>query len=195
MITVGLLRHGAVHGGPRFRGSTDDPLTETGYAQMCSATQTWGWGHVVTSPLARCAAFAEVLARQRGVPLIVDERLREIHFGSWEGHTAAQLLRTDGTALRRFWSDPVAHPPPGGESLADFGARVLEGWEQWLRHGKNAATLLITHGGVIRVLLCHLLSRPLSTLFDLDVPLGSLHAVRRQSRGYDIRRAEFEWPW
>ncbi|MGH8587449.1 MAG: histidine phosphatase family protein [Gammaproteobacteria bacterium] len=77
------------------------------------------------SPLARCADFARALARRRSIPLEVNEDLREMHFGTWEGRTAAELMERYPEALSRFWRDPLNHPSPGAEPLARLRARTL----------------------------------------------------------------------
>lgn len=188
---VGLLRHGEVEGGPCFRGSTDDPLTATGLKQMQAATTEDAdqdhpgnqsgeqhWERVITSPLQRCAAFARVFAQQHSLPLTFDEQIKEMHFGTWEGRTAAELNAADPDALARFWDDPDGHPPPHGESLSHFQARVLAAWNNIIHHYPEQKILLVTHAGVIRILLCHLQQRPISKLLQIEVKHGALHNVQ-----------------
>lgn len=179
-MQVGLLRHGEVEGGACFRGSTDDLLTGRGWQQMWDAVAEANppWRLIVASPLARCAAFAQRLARRRGLPLSLDERLREMHFGTWEGRTAAELMAADAGALERFWRDPVRHGPPGAEPLTDFRARVLSVWHEIQGRHADEDVLLVTHGGVIRVLLCHFRGHPLERLLDFEVGHGTLQRIR-----------------
>ncbi len=181
-----LLRHGETPGGSRFRGRLDDPLTERGWEQMWAAVGPGAgdgegfpvWDGIVTSPLARCADFARALSQRRGIPLRMDPRLAELDFGDWEGRTAAELMATEAEALGRFWADPVAHPPPGGEPLLAFQARVLAAWEELVRQDRGDRTLVISHGGVIRVILCQVLGYPLRRLLELEVGHASLTGIR-----------------
>lgn len=181
-----LLRHGETRGGSRFRGRLDDPLTERGWEQMWAAVGPGEgdgegvpvWDGIVTSPLARCADFARALSERRGIPLRLDPRLAELDFGDWEGRIAAELMATEAEALGRFWADPVAHPPPGGEPLLAFQARVLAAWGELLRQDRGDRTLVISHGGVIRVILCQVLGYPLGRLLELDVGHASLRGIR-----------------
>ncbi len=77
--TLDFLRHGEPMGGKRYRGKTDDPLSQKGWAQMCTATAgERPWMAIVSSPLSRCRTFAEWLAGVTGLPLSVDERLAEV---------------------------------------------------------------------------------------------------------------------
>lgn len=179
MIHLGLLRHGEVEGGPRFRGTLDDQLTPEGLAQMWSALDgSPGWDRVYTSPLARCASFADAFARRHNLPLEREKRLREIHFGEWEGRSAAEIHAGDPDRLGRFWHDPERHPPPGGETLAAFRARVLEAWFEILQRHDGRRILIVSHGGVIRILLCHLLHRPAGDLLEIEVAYASLQVLQ-----------------
>ncbi len=179
MILIGLLRHGEVEGGTCFRGSTDDPLTAIGLTQMRVATEgSHHWDQVISSPLARCASFAKEFAWRHSLPLIFDDRLQEMYFGAWEGRTAAELIDEDPVALEQFWTDPDTHSPPGGEPLSHFRARVLETWNMIIHIHTKQRILLVTHGGVIRVLLCHVLQRPVGKLLEIEVKHGALHTLR-----------------
>lgn len=176
-LDIDLLRHGEIEGGPRYCGSTDVLLTAAGWDQM------WGtvgnecrWDIVVSSPLKRCAQFAETLARRHLLDLRIDDRLRELHFGEWEGRDAADLMQTDADGLTRFWREPSRHAPTGGESLAMLQSRVLAAWQDII--ATNRIVLVITHGGPIRVVLCHLRGIPIDQSLQIDVPYASLWRTR-----------------
>lgn len=177
-MLLGLLRHGETEGGQRFRGHTDHPLTPKGLSQMYTAVADSGrWDRLVSSPLSRCATFAKALARQQALSLTFDDRLKEIHFGTWEGRCAEELMAEDPDALARFWQDPDTYPPPQGESLGRFQARVLDAWRDILQTQSGERVLLVTHGGVIRVLLCHTRGIPVSRWHEFEVAHGQLHRV------------------
>lgn len=167
-----LIRHGEPHGGQMFRGSKDDPLSDTGWQQMRGAiADEESWDLVLSSPLLRCQEFARELAGQRGIPLEIEERFRELHFGEWEGQTAAEILERTPEALRQFWSNPVVHAPPGGEALGDFSIRIRESWQDWQRRAEGKKVLLVCHGGVIGMLLAEVMSIPLERSFSaIKVP-------------------------
>ncbi len=179
---IDLLRHGETQGGSRLRGRLDDPLTATGWEQMWTAVgqadRNRTWDAIIASPLARCADFAQALSECQGIPLRLDQRLAELDFGAWEGQTAADLMATDAEALRRFWLDPLANTPPGGESLMAFASRVLAAWRDLLGKESGPRVLVIGHGGVIRVILCQVLGHPLGQLLELDVGHASLKRLR-----------------
>ena len=179
MTLIGLLRHGEVEGGAGFWGHTDTPLTEQGWHQMQTATNSdFRWDRVITSPLERCAGFAEAFAREQSLPIQFEERIKEMHFGAWESRTAADIMAEDPDALERFWNTPDRHPPPAGESLPNFQARVLGAWDDIIRNGTGRKTLLVTHGGVIRVVLGHVKRLSVRELLEMEVQHGSLYILR-----------------
>lgn len=181
-IAIELLRHGETEGGARYRGRTDDKLTETGWRQMRSAlADAVGWRQVVASPLSRCADFARAYALEYRLPLRIDERLRELDFGEWEGRTAEEIMETSPQALLSFWQDPWEHGPPGGEPLAHMYSRVIGAWRDIVADAR--ATLVIGHGGPLRVILCHVLRLPLERLLHVEVPHATLHRIAVDADG------------
>lgn len=180
MIThIDLLRHGETEYHQRYCGSTDHPLSPQGWAQMWrEATQTGlSWKRIVASPLIRCAAFAQALGQLHSIPVTYDARLREIHFGAWENQSAADLMHTQAEALACFWRKPVHFPPPQGERLLDFQSRVLAAWDEIVTQFAGQSILLITHGGVIRVIRCHIQQHPLERLLELEVKHAEMHRI------------------
>lgn len=175
VTTVDLLRHGAVQGGVRYRGSTDDPLSELGWRQMRSWRKQPHWTRIVSSPLGRCLDFAKEISQLQAIPLQIEPRFQEIHFGDWEGKTAAEI---DPQALQRFYQNPLHHPPPNGEKILIFQQRIVEGWQDLHRTARGESVLVITHGGVIRLLFCHLLKMPLENSVAIAVEYAGLSRFR-----------------
>ena len=134
-LHLDLLRHGETELGGGLRGSLDDALTARGWEQMHAAVATGGpWDRLVSSPLQRCARFAEQLGRRLNIPVHLDADLQELHFGAWEGRSAAALMDTDAEALGRFWADPYEFTPPDGEPVQEQSvAECHEGPRR--RHG------------------------------------------------------------
>jgi broad specificity phosphatase PhoE len=168
------MRHGATTAGQRYCGSSDVALSEAGWAQMRAAVAGRRWGGILCSPLRRCADFAQELARELALPCAEDARLREMHFGTWEGRSAAELMQRDAEALRRFWEDPLQHPPPGAEPLVEMQARVLAAWRELVAADNTASLLLVTHGGPIRILLAELRGLPLDSALQIEVGHAAL---------------------
>ncbi|VAX06697.1 Alpha-ribazole-5'-phosphate phosphatase [hydrothermal vent metagenome] len=177
-LLVDLLRHGEPEGGSRFRGRTDDILTDQGWAQLRTAVPKQPpWEQIITSPAKRCAVFAEELATMHQLPHIKEEWLWEMDFGDWDGLTAAEITSKDANWLSTFWQDPTSHTPPGGEPFLQFKQRVLNGWNQLIKQPANRI-LLISHGGPIRLILAEVLGMPVHNLMRLEVPYAALSQVR-----------------
>jgi alpha-ribazole phosphatase/probable phosphoglycerate mutase len=182
--TIDLIRHGEPVGGRKYRGWIDDPLSELGWAQMREAVADHcPWDAIVSSSLSRCRAFAEELAGRHGLPLEVDERLREIGFGDWEGRTAAELMENDSEVLLRFWSDPLNHTPPGAETLVEFRDRVIGAWNDILEHHAGQHLLIVGHAGQMRMVIRHVLDMPLDRMFRIQVGNAAITRIVVDGQG------------
>jgi alpha-ribazole phosphatase len=167
---VDLIRHGEPVGGRKYRGQTDDPLSDKGWQQMREAVgDHHPWRTILTSPLLRCSEFAKELAQCHQLPLHTDARWQEIGFGEWEGKTAAELKASDPEILQRFWLDPITHRPRGAETLQAFYDRISAAWRDLQASYAEQHTLIVCHAGVIRMSLVHLLGIPLPHVFRIQV--------------------------
>lgn len=175
---IDTLRHGDTQGGSRFRGSTDDPLTELGWQQMREQVQTPTaitnakkntWDLCISSPLIRCAAFAQELTQQLSIPLHYEKRFQEMHFGAWEGQSASELMESHEKELGLFWKNPLQFTPPDAEPLTVFAQRIMHAWHDIIQTYSGKRILLITHGGVIRRMLCHAQHQPLKNILSFQV--------------------------
>ncbi|QJD59478.1 alpha-ribazole phosphatase family protein [Pseudomonas sp. gcc21] len=174
-MIVDLLRHGETESGGGFRGSLDDALTETGWEQMRQAVrENLKWDLIVSSPLQRCARFAAELAQQRGVAWDIQPDLRELHFGEWEGRHPRDLMQDQADLLARFWDDPYAFTPPGGEPVAAFRLRVLNAMAGLQDAYAGRRVLIVSHAGVMRLLLARARSLPDRDLLQVEVSHGQL---------------------
>ena len=173
-MILDLLRHGETEQGG-LRGSLDDALTDKGWAQMREAAAEAGPSEVlVSSPLQRCARFAEELGERLNLPVQREAALQELHFGDWEGRSATQIMEDQADALGRFWADPYAFTPPNGEPVEAFAERVLAAVERLGRQHAGKRVLLVTHGGVMRLLLARARGLPRAQLLQVEVGHAAL---------------------
>lgn len=176
---IDLMRHGEPVGGKRYRGQIDDPLSDKGWEQMRLAVNGHKpWDMIIASSLSRCADFAREVSGEHNIAMETDERFMEIGFGDWEGSTAEELMKTDQEILLRFWKDPVNNTPPGAEAVTDFQLRIVTAWRDVLEryHGKHI--LIISHAGVMRMILRHVLNMSLDSMFRIEVPIAGISRVR-----------------
>ncbi len=183
-LHLDLLRHGETELGGGLRGSLDDALTEKGWTQMRAAVVEGGpWDRIVSSPLQRCARFAAELGEQLGLSVHLDKDLQELHFGAWEGQSAAALMETDAEALGLFWADPYSFTPPQGEPVSEFSSRVLAAVARLHNTYAGDRVLLISHGGVMRLLLAQARGLPREQLLNVEVAHGAVFALTVEADG------------
>jgi broad specificity phosphatase PhoE len=182
---IDLIRHGEPQGGRRFRGNgCDDPLSEKGWAQMRQAVAGQApWQGVISSPMQRCTQFAEEVAQRHKLPMSVDERLREVGFGSWEGFSPAQLLERNRQEFDDFYRDPVNCRPPGAEDLELFSQRVQAALSDALSAYHGQHLLVVAHAGVIRAALGGVLAAPPERWYRVSVSNAHLTRIRYGAHG------------
>ena len=152
-----LLRHGQTEHTPerRFSGSSDLPLSELGRAEARAAAlslEDRGVDAIVSSPLRRCRETAAAAADVLGLPVQVDDDLRELDFGEWEGLTRDEAMGRNPLALRRFFGATDVRAP-GGESIADVSTRVAKARQRILRKHAGETVLVVSHVTPIKLLL------------------------------------------
>jgi alpha-ribazole phosphatase len=179
------LRHGEPVGGGRYRGhNIDDPLSDKGWAQMRATTHNFaGWTRIITSPLTRCSEFADWLGQQRKLPVEVHNDLKEIGFGTWEGTTRAELMATRHQEYQAFYQDPVNNRPQGAEPLGQFGARIAAVFEHLIDQYPDEYLLVITHAGVIRATLGHVIQATAQNWYQVQVDNAALSQFAHDEYG------------
>lgn len=167
---IDLLRHGECEGGDIFRGHFDAALSSAGHVQMQKACDPHcsPWQVVFSSPLQRCWRFAQGLT---SAP-VSDARLQEMSFGDWDGRQITDVWREDHARISAWSRNPATNTPPNGEPLAQVAARVGSFINESLQQHSGKHLLFITHGGIIRVLLCQVLGMPLAHANRWQVPYG-----------------------
>lgn len=165
-----LLRHGPPLRPGLLLGQTDEPALHPACPDLLRRVSALSAERIVTSDLERARASAEVLAQARALPLSADPRWRELHFGEWEGLAPEQVPQD---ALGRFWSDPDASAPPGGERWSELRARVGEAIGEI-----PGPAVVITHAGAMRAALSVLTGLDHRGVWALDLPYGALLSLR-----------------
>lgn len=186
-IIVDLLRHGEPEGGELLRGRVDHALTELGWKQMRLSTGLTAensrsqlsppWTHVISSPLQRCRHFAEELSRGMGVEPIIDDQWQEIDYGDWDGMLLTEWRQQAAGQFREFRKDLSKLAPPNGEDYLSFRDRVLAAWKALASLEDGSHVLVVTHGGVLRVVLPTVLGMPLNRSNPLHIPFACFSRV------------------
>ncbi|ALK31637.1 alpha-ribazole phosphatase [Burkholderia plantarii] len=190
-MDVVLIRHPApaVAAGVCY-GATDLPLAgdaAAAAAELLGRLRADGLAvpdEIITSPLRRCAAVAEALGASLRVAVRGEPRLREIDFGAWEMRSWDEI---GPAALDRWQADLMGAREHGGESAAQFVARVVPAAAS-LERGAGAPPVIgVTHAGVIRVLASHWLGVPLASLLMRPIAYGGRVGFERDARGWRLR--------
>jgi broad specificity phosphatase PhoE len=152
-VPFAVLRHASTDWNleRRLQGLTDTPLNAAGEADA----RAWrlpspvdGWKRL-SSPLQRARRTAELL--QPSAPVIVESALREMSFGTWEGHTIAELRATVGAAFIAAENKGLDFQPPGGESPRMAMARIGR-WTASIA-AAGQPVVAVSHKATIRALL------------------------------------------
>jgi len=178
---IDIIRHGEPEGGRRYRGySVDDPLSKTGWQQMWDAVpEKPDWEHIISSPLSRCLRFSEALADTMSINFSVEDNLKEIGFGSWEGRTPEDIKNNEGDALENFLLDPVNNRPEGAEPLDDFAERVWTVYEGIAEEYRGQHILVVAHAGVIRAITSKILGMALDDVYSrLKIEYAAIATTR-----------------
>jgi broad specificity phosphatase PhoE len=149
MSKVYFIRHAETAMAGRFCGHSDPALNAQGQQQAATLRHLQGLECVYSSDLRRAVSTAEAL----GLPVTLRPALREIYFGQWEGLSWEEIERADPAYAHEWIARYPDLPAPGGESFAEFEARVVKEID-WLL-GQRGPIAVVTHRGVLRVVLQH----------------------------------------
>ena len=178
-MVIYLIRHGETDWNTKrlLQGATDIPLNQNGIevAQLTAeGLREAAFDLIFTSPLKRARETAEIIRGERKIPIIPDERLREISFGPYEG----LCCQKDGWNIPdpdfgNFFMNPGEYvPPEGGESIRHLCERTTEFLQELIHHPdyQDKTILLSGHGAVVKGLLSSI------TITDLkDFWSGGVH--------------------
>jgi broad specificity phosphatase PhoE len=170
-----LIRHGESvwNGERRIQGNQDPALSSRGRRQAdlvaarISAHLPKAAAAIYTSPLRRAAETAERIGWAIGLPVIPEPDLREMCLGTWEGMTVPEIQVAFPGSYERWLADPLAHPAPGGENLEAFARRVTGAFDRMRAAHPGTDLILVSHGGAIKALVCHVLEVPIRSLFRI----------------------------
>jgi broad specificity phosphatase PhoE len=177
-VTLYFVRHGETDWNlaKRYQGQRDIPLNATGRAQAARNGRRLAeaLGHnaarfdYVASPLARARETMEIVRRELALAADdyrTDERLKEMHYGHWEGLLWDELPQVDPAGFAARTADSWGWKPRGGESFEALSRRI-EGWLADIsRDG-----VIVSHGGVSRALRGLALGLPSAEIPFLAVP-------------------------
>jgi broad specificity phosphatase PhoE len=166
MLTLHLVRHGDTTQAAEgiFCGDLDPPLTDHGRAQaeqVARAAARLGLRALYCSPKLRARMTAEPIARACGLEPVVEDGLREIAYGAWEGRKESEIRENDRQAYDEWRNDPALASPPGGDTGFAIAARALPVVHSAWAANKSGHVMFVSHKATVRVIVCALLGMPL----------------------------------
>ena len=191
----------------RYKGSIDVPLSEQGVLQVrasaeyilshlrntcharrqsyltdvhgaaASGEPSAGLRAVYSSGLRRAVQSAAIIAGAHGVTPLVYHGLRERSFGIWEGMTFAEIKERYPAEFEAWAGNPLKYSPVDGESTLEVRERVLEALEAIVAGHRGDNIAIVAHGGVNRIILCHILGVPLENIFRLEQDFAAVNVI------------------
>jgi broad specificity phosphatase PhoE len=155
-----LIRHATTDMTGTLCGQIDPPLNAMGREQasaLASLLRNWNVRRLYASDLQRALQTAQPLAELWNIPIVARSDLREISFGAWEGRRWSEI-RAEGPDITAMETSPELGAP-GGETFACFRNRVLSTLKETTADSGGQLTAIVTHLGVMRVVLNEL-SKP-----------------------------------
>ncbi|MGG0757159.1 histidine phosphatase family protein [Brevibacillus laterosporus] len=188
MVKVIWLRHAitAENLAKQYIGHYDVPLSNKGVAQAQQVAKFLAnqpLTAIFTSDLMRAKETAAIVSEYHpNLPVQTSSDLREVFFGEWEGLTYQEIERIDRKRIYQFYDDPWNVAPPGGEKLLELQKRLERFVNQEISpyckktkgysSDPNPILLVVTHGGMLRLVSALLLENDPGRYFDSSIGHG-----------------------
>ncbi len=186
-----LLRHAQSEYNEKgiFQGRLDSDLTPLGFVQARLVAQELsdkGIEIIYSSPQRRAYKTALAVADVLGLEVIVDERIREMSFGEYEGRHFWRLMEEEGELLRAWLSNPVKNPLPTQEDMESFKNRV-ESFLMDILQERHTSILIVAHGGTLHAIVCLSLGLGLENLWNIHMDNTGITQLRYKAGRFELR--------
>jgi alpha-ribazole phosphatase len=191
----------------RYKGSIDIPLSENGIRQIEKVSQyiaeavqmnsniidqkqisnpslpflKGGKAGLLSalycSDLSRAIKSAQIIGAPYSLDPIIIPALRERNFGIWEGMSFDEIQGKYPDEFNAWAGNPMKFSPMGGESTLGMSVRVIKALEDIIAHHAGENIAVVSHGGVNRIILCHILGIPLENIFRIEQDYAALNIV------------------
>jgi alpha-ribazole phosphatase len=180
-VRLALVRHAEAAEDVRGRcyGRLDVGLSVAGREQCAGLAETFRTEpvtSVVASPAVRARETAAAIAALHGLDVEIVDALRELDFGELEGRAYDEIAASDPDLYEQWMTAPTTVRFPGGESFADLRARADAAVASLVEQHRELV-VAVTHGGVVRAVLCTVLDLPPERVFRLAIDPASVTTV------------------
>lgn len=196
-MRIYLIRHGETdwNVAHRYQGHTDTPLNANGRRQGLALEEqlrSEPIRAVYASDLSRTMTFATLIFPRLSINRLAT--LREINFGEWEGRTYEELIGDAQNGFQEWLAHPETGVIPQGEVFSDMVSRVTTAFDHIRTHHVDDVAI-VTHAGVIKVLLGQIMGLPLAQCFRIHQNSGALNIVRVDGDRIEIEMMNGETQW
>ena len=184
-----LLRHGQTEFSRtnRFCGEIDPPLNAVGLRMADALADSHGatpWTAIYCSPRMRALQTATPLSQRARVPIQIDDGLREIAYGDWEGLTHDEVVARYPEAYTYWSHDPASRGTPGGETAFKVAARATPVIGHLRERYEDGRVLVVSHKATLRIIVCALLGMDVRLFRErISQPVGALTAFEITEAG------------
>ncbi|MDP6095457.1 MAG: histidine phosphatase family protein [Gammaproteobacteria bacterium] len=177
-----LIRHGQTDWNEerRVQGQSESRLTELGKQQareLGEKIKQVDYGKVYCSSSLRTRQTADQAFNETGIAIEYLDSLREIHLGPWEGKLYVEVEKSDPESYQHFWQTPHLFNVSGAETFADLQNRALRAVDHITADGNQDRVAIVSHGALIKSLLCHYEQRHLSQLWEPPQMHNCAHSI------------------
>ncbi|MDA8512743.1 adenosylcobalamin/alpha-ribazole phosphatase [Citrobacter sp. Igbk 14] len=177
-----LVRHGETEANVAglYSGHAPTPLTERGIAQAQSLSgllRNVPFNNVLCSELERARHTTQLILAEREVPVRVMPELNEMFFGDWEMRHHRDLAREDAENYAVWCNDWQNATPTNGEGFQAFSQRVERFIARLADYKDSQNLLVVSHQGVLSVLVARLLSMPAAAMWHFRIEQGCWSAI------------------
>lgn len=191
MTTIYLTRHGETEWNlaRRLQGQLDSPLTDKGKLQaewLRDRLEDIEFSAIYSSCSNRALDTAHIVKGHRQMTIETRKELMEIMMGAWEGQKVQVIEKEDSTNFFNFWNKPELFETTAGETFDEVIERSYQVLEE-IRSNHTGNVLVVSHGIVLKSLLCAIARKPLSKLWDGPfMKQTSLTIIEATDEGFEI---------
>jgi alpha-ribazole phosphatase len=178
-----LIRHGETANAKdhALNGHFDIELSQKGKDQIQAIAEVLKKSPikaVYSSDLKRTRDSAEIISTHHGLNPVCYPELRELSFGKWEGLSLKELNKKYPGEVEKRFANPATFQAEGGETLNQLIERALPKYEQIIANHTGEEIVIMSHGGVNRVILGHLLGITLNNVFRLTQENAGINIIQ-----------------
>lgn len=170
-MKIYITRHGETEWNRegKMQGWEDSKLTQKGIENarlLGERLKEVDFDCIYCSPLGRAVETAEHIRGDRDIRIVLNESLKEMHFGLWEGMMHSEIKEMFPEQYQSFWESPHLYEPIKGECYPDFIRRVRLGFYDITENSKDENILIVTHAGVKKAIYSIFKNIPIEKFWD-----------------------------